>query len=170
MGPRTKSRTNHGPGGSPDVHQGGARGDPVGVPPQRAERQEGLQGARAFPERGKPVSLAPHGGGGGARREGDARPAGAHALRARRGQPPVRGAAPAGAGGGGRCGGTRADGLAGLGRRPAGGPGRAGEDGRGEARRGAGGVGRPKSTRPGLFDQHGEVDGRGAGPGEEPPR
>ena len=64
---------------------------------------------------------------------------------------------------GGRGGGPGADRLARLGRRPAGRPGGAREDGGGQARGGAGGVGRPKSTRPGLFDQHGEVAG-GAGP------
>ncbi len=65
---------------------------------------------------------------------------------------------------GGRGGGPGADRLARLGRRPAGRPGGAREDGGGQARGGAGGVGRPKSTRPGLFDQHGEVAGGGSWP------
>ncbi len=52
---------------------------------------------------------------------------------------------------GGRGGGPGADRLARLGRRPAGRPGGAREDGGGQARGGAGGVGRPKSARPGLF-------------------
>ncbi len=153
-----------------DVHQGGARGDPLGVPPQRPERPGGLPTAAAVPDPRQPVSLAQDGGGGRARRERDAEPAGAHALRPRRGQPEVRGARPPRAGGGLDGGRTRADRLARLGRRPAGGACGAREDGRGQAGGGAGGVGRPKSTRPGLFDQHGGVAGRGAGAGEAPAR
>lgn len=87
------------------------------------------------------------------------------------GGPRLRRAAPPRRAGGGRDGGrARADRLARLGRRPAGRACGAREDGRGQAGGGTGGVGRPKSTRPGLFDQRGEVAGRGAGAGEAPAR
>ena len=124
-----------------DVHEGGARGDTLGVPPKRPERPGGVPAAAPFPDPREPVSLAEDGGGE---------------------LPPHSG--------GGRGGGPGADRLARLGRRPAGRPGGAREDGGGQARGGAGGVGRPKSTRPGLFDQHGEVAGGGAGPRAVPAR
>ena len=152
-----------------DVHEGRARGDTLGVPPKRPERPGGVPATAPFPDPREPVSLAEDGGGGRARRDRDAGPGRAHALRARRGQRQVRGALPPHSGGG-RGGGPGADRLARLGRRPAGRPGGAREDGGGQARGGAGGVGRPKSTRPGLFDQHGEVAGGGAGPRAVPAR
>ena len=55
-----------------------------------------------------------------------------------------------------------ADRVARVGSRPARGPRREGADGGGQARRGRGGVGRPKSTRPGLFGERGEAP-RGKG-------
>ena len=65
-------------------------------------------------------------------------------------------------GGSGRAGrvGARMGGAAG---RPRG----EGARGGGPARRGAGGVGRPKSTRPGLFEQRGEAPGGPGGQGDD---
>ena len=184
QGPRTKSRTQFGSRRESDVYERGARGDSLGVPPERPVRPRRLQEPAAFPEQGQPVCLAQAGGGGRADRPRDARPGGAHALLARRGQPRVRREAlgrrarlPAEAssrrGRGqdgedrarrGRRRAARADRLAGLGpggasRRPR----RARPRGRGQARRGPGGVGRPKSTRPWLFDERGEAQGGGGG-------
>lgn len=180
QGPRTKSRTQFGSRRESDVYERGARGDSLGVPPERPVRPRRLQEPAAFPEQGQPVCLAQAGGGGRADRPRDARPGGAHALLARRGQPRVRREArgrrarlPAEASsrrGRGQDEGNRArrgrrraahaDGLAGLGPGGASGrPRRARPRGRGQARRGPGGVGRPKSTRPWLFDERGEAQG-----------
>lgn len=89
-GPRTKSRTQFGSRRESDVYERGARGDSLGVPPERPVRPRRLQEPAAFPEQGQPVCLAQAGGGGRADRPRDARPGGAHALLARRGQPRVR--------------------------------------------------------------------------------
>lgn len=98
-GPRTKSRTQFGSRRESDAYERGARRDSLGVPPERPVRPRRLQEPAAFPEQGQPVCLAQAGGGGRADRPRDARPGGAHALLARRGQPRVRreeaGAAPA---------------------------------------------------------------------------
>lgn len=89
-GPRTKSRTQFGSRRESDVYERGARGDSLGVPPERPVRPRRLQEPAAFPEQGQPVCLAQAGGGGRADRPRDARPGGVHALLARRGQPRVR--------------------------------------------------------------------------------
>ena len=140
-GPRTNDRTFSVREGARDVYQRGARGDTLGVPPERDERGGGLPRAPAVPQQVEPETVAAHGGGGGARRPRDARPGLPHALRSRRGQlrlpegvpPPRAGGTRAHGGKGARLGRHRgtlgADRLARLGRRPAGGPGRAGEGG-----------------------------------------
>lgn len=128
------------------MHQGGARGDSVGVPPQRAERRGGLPHAQAVSHPLEPRPPAQARAGGQARRPRDAGQGLPHALRPRRGR---------------RRRGT--DRLARLEPRPAGGPRGARRVGRGQARRGPGGVGCPKSTRPRLFDEQGEVPRRAGG-------
>lgn len=90
MGPRTKSRTMRSGIGVRDVHQGGEGGDPLGVPPQRALREEGREDAPDVPHRRQPLQVGEAGGRRRARRPRDARPPGEDALRPRRGQPEVR--------------------------------------------------------------------------------
>lgn len=89
-GPRTKSRTMRSGIGVRDVHQGGEGGDPLGVPPQRALREEGREDAPDVPHRRQPLQVGEAGGRRRARRPRDARPPGEDALRPRRGQPEVR--------------------------------------------------------------------------------
>ena len=46
-----------------DVHEGGPRGDTLGIPPKRPEHPGGVPVATPFPDPHEPVSLAEDGGG-----------------------------------------------------------------------------------------------------------